>query len=171
MPLPNSTIAIANAFIKLAVADKIPLNSLALAKLVHLANGFHLGAYGVPMTDEPTIAAPYGPIHPRLFDATRKYRGRVISEPLRTWLVLEPAISSKQHAEIIEAVWAAHKHLTDVQLSSHCHAEGTPWADLYHARANEGRPIVGRYEENLCEWPSIDEYRLARHFAAKLAEA
>lgn len=53
-----------------------------LQKLVYLAQGFHLAAYGEPLFNEPIEAWDFGPIVPTLFDYYKKYGPNALPKPI-----------------------------------------------------------------------------------------
>ena len=118
---------IANRFLALAKEDGNTLTPMQLLKLVYIAHGWGLGLYGVPLTRDEVQAWQYGPVIPRLYNRTRKFRSNPVQGPiLAPQEELEP-----RDCDLIRQVYETYGDLSGPALSRITHAENTPWALTY----------------------------------------
>lgn len=148
-------LAIANSLISLG-ERRTPMG---LVKLVYLAQGWGL-ARGVDFCAELPEVWRYGPVHRSLYDALNVYGHSVIAAPVTPPGRPTPAVDARdQHIlDLLKEVSAAYATLSELDLSSICHAPGTPWKQV--AEENGFRVRVGT---------TIPAWMLANHYAARLA--
>lgn len=78
----NSSIEIANEFVKLSLKNNKSLSPLKLLKLVYLSHGWMLSLKNKPMFTCDIEMWKYGPIIPALYKTIEKYRDCHIDKPL-----------------------------------------------------------------------------------------
>jgi uncharacterized phage-associated protein len=141
---PYDTKVIANFFLGLADAEKIPLTPMKLRKLVYYAHGWHLGLTGKPLLNEEVQAWSFGPVLMSLYKEFADFHSEPINRKATEWecsaganildfITREPSIDdyeadSKVFAkELLERVWHVYSGYSATQLSNITHAPGTPW--------------------------------------------
>lgn len=122
---------IANQFLSLARARGLTLTPMQLLKLVYIAHGWSLGLYGRALIADEVQAWQYGPVIPRLYNATKDWRGQPVDEIL-------PARAddnlSASDTNLIQQVFDLYGSKSGPALSRLTHASGTPWATTYDTR-------------------------------------
>lgn len=117
---------VANAIIRLSLAENRPLTNMQIQKLVFLAHGFFLAFQKRPLFHENIKAWKYGPVIPELYDSLRKYgAGMVESEILSP--MSEGIPDNSPAMQIIKRVYEVFKGWTGAQLSALTHEKGSPW--------------------------------------------
>lgn len=133
--------AVANYFLDLATKEGRPLDPMGIQKLVYFAHGWNLAIFGSPLIQQRVEAWDYGPVIVDLYQAFREFGRNPITHPAKKFdfdpisgSVLEttPAIGAsddtKATRELLDRVWASHKHLTSIELSNLTHLPGSPWS-------------------------------------------
>ena len=136
-------IAIANAFIELAMQDVFAMTHLRLQKVVYMAHAWHLFKHGAPLIDEQPRAWPLGPVIESIYAVVRqKGHGQLVAgEPLVSFFdagvvpMLPPkhvdanVRESAQEAIItVTEIWRTTMDWSDEQLSSHLSQPSSAWA-------------------------------------------
>ena len=161
--MPGPSPAIANEFIKLAIASGRALTPMQLQKLVYIANGWNLAIAGSRLTSDAPRAWDYGPVYPDLYKALRRYGSSPVPEEIKLGDygvgqlfggagVEQPARASlsEQESAIINRVFTDYGGFHAFQLSALTHEAQTPWSRVY----DSGQ---GRFDE-------IDEHLIRDHF-------
>jgi uncharacterized phage-associated protein len=115
----SKALEVANFFIL-----KAPLTHLKVQKLVYLSHGWYLGLTGKPLLEELVARWEYGPCVETLWN----YYG-CASYPLPLAYEGEAyyVLADDCQRKLCEKIWAEYGVLTDLELSSICHMEGSPW--------------------------------------------
>ncbi|MDK1377080.1 MULTISPECIES: type II toxin-antitoxin system antitoxin SocA domain-containing protein [unclassified Sinorhizobium] len=127
---------VANRFLQLADQAGDSLTPMQLLKLVYIAHGWMLGLYGRPLIRDEVQAWQYGPVIPRLYNATRQFRSHPVIGPL-------PARDDeldRHESSIVDQVYHIYGSMTGPALSRLTHAKNTPW-DLTYVPGEFGLEI------------------------------
>lgn len=149
-----SSVAVANEFIGLGKQDNKHFTPMQLLKLTYIAHGWHLGFFGLPLTDDDIEAWKYGPVIPNLYKAIKHHRGNPIFAQIPL-LDGEYAVLSQSNRDIIRFTYQRYGHLDGIALSSLTHQVGTPWYQFFNS-ITWGR--------------KIPDSIIANHYAQKLIE-
>jgi uncharacterized phage-associated protein len=123
----HSSIKIANFFLEKAQADKKGLTPLQLMKLVYLAHGWMLGAYGRHLINEPIEAWQYGPVITELYQKIKKFRSSPVSYPIeKTDLSFD-----NEEKKLLEQIYKTYANSSGVQLSAITHMPDSPWDKVW----------------------------------------
>jgi len=124
----HDSAVIANRFLTLAEEQSDTLTPMQLLKLVYIAHGWMLGLYGTPLIRDEVQAWEYGPVIPKLYSRTRKFKSSPVQGALdqRSRAALTP-----REQDLIEQIYDKYGHLSGPALSRITHAPGTPWASVY----------------------------------------
>ncbi|WP_431022029.1 hypothetical protein ABMA09_18565 [Erwinia rhapontici] len=135
-----SAIAVANAFIELAVKDGKNLTPMKLQKLVFIANGWMLGVEGKALVDNHFEVWRHGPVEPNLYHALKKYGGSAVKTKITSWDVTEdgdfrtttPVIPEKDSVAkgLMKVVWQAYGDMDAFTLSEITHLPDSPWSTI-----------------------------------------
>ena len=150
--MTHMAMAIANEFLKRALADGVSLTNMHVQKLVYIAHGWNLAVNNEPLIDEPFLAWDYGPVARSLFDAMRPYGAGRIPRLLRKGDDT-PNIQSDdgdtvfanltgREADAIDQIWREFKNFKAFQLSELTHKPGSPWSSAYRKGQNVLGPVV-----------------------------
>jgi len=124
------TLSVSNYLIGKAHSKGERITPLKLLKLVYIAHGWCLGLTGKPLLGEEALAWRYGPVIPSVYQDFRTW-GRDPIEQQKALLVgngyVIPTVTDDWAQRLLDKVWQEYKVLTDLQLSSLAHQEGTPW--------------------------------------------
>lgn len=127
---------VANAFIELARREGRHLTQMQVHKLVFIAHGYALALLGRPLTYNTVHAWRNGPVIRRLWE---RWGGRGV-QPIESPLPVaasEPDLhADPDAAEVIRSVWSAYGSMDGLELSRLTHRAGSPWAQVYAARAD-----------------------------------
>ena len=126
-----SSIAVANEFIRLGMADNKYFTPMQLLKLSYIAHGWHLGFFDTPLTDDDIEAWKYGPVIPNLYQALKKYGNQAVTTCIPV-MVDEVAKLSDEQIKIIKFTYQRYSHFTAGQLSALTHQVGTPWSQFFN---------------------------------------
>lgn len=136
----ETTLAVANYFIKKSMADGIPLTPMKLLKLVYIAHGWHLGIKGEPLINESVQAWKYGPVIKSIYDEFKKFGNSPISETAYELSdkgqVIIPMVSPDKEP-FLDKIWDVYKNFDGLQLSSLTHKTGTPWDQIWNQDSNK----------------------------------
>ncbi|MEM1036277.1 MAG: type II toxin-antitoxin system antitoxin SocA domain-containing protein [Pseudomonadota bacterium] len=119
---------IANRFLTLAHERNDSLTPMQLLKLVYIAHGWGLGLYGVPLIRDEVQAWQYGPVIPRLYNKTRKFKSLSVTGHLPSE---EPEGLTARETDLINQVYQHYGSMSGPALSRITHAIGTPWELTY----------------------------------------
>lgn len=120
--MPESSLSIAEFFIRKAGEEGVPLRPMKLLKLVYLAHGWHLGLTGQPLISDTVEAWQYGPVIPVLYHQVKLFR----NQPIAAAAVNFPKCPETLRV-FLDSVWSAYKGYTDGQLSTLTHEARSPW--------------------------------------------
>ncbi len=125
--------AVANQFLKMAEQAGGLLTNMQVQKLVYIANGFHLGFTGKPLTYDKINAWQFGPVIPCLYEALRKFG----NGPVTGKLEAEDVIPDNSFAfKVIDQVWQAYGKMSGSRLSALTHLPGSPWHKTWERDEN-----------------------------------
>lgn len=127
--------AVANAFIKVAKEEKLPLSNLVLQKLVFLAHGWYLGITKKPLTYDAAEAWRYGPVFPNLYKALVKYG----ADNVEDYIPAKDEIDKSEIYNFIKAVFNKYGQYTPGQLIEITHMKKSPWSQVW--REGEGKNL------------------------------
>lgn len=121
------TFAVANRLLSLASERGETLTPMQLLKLVYIAHGWSLGLYRRPLISDEIQAWKYGPVIPRLYNATRSFRG----QPVKMQFSVRGQELSGEESSLVDQVFGIYGNMTGPELSRLTHAPGTPWHVTY----------------------------------------
>lgn len=155
----HNSLAIANCFVKKAVAAGRPLSILHLVKMVYLAHGWCLGYTGKPLISSSVQAWRHGPVSPEVY---REFRPQGIHSISTTasdddGREYEAALS-KEERDIVDEVYDAYSPLSASSLSRLTHARGTPWAQTDGHYAPIPNDVIRAYYKK-----RVEESRSEKH--------
>ena len=127
----KSSLVVANRFLELAEQNGDALTPMQLLKLVYIAHGWMLGLYGRPLICDEVQAWQYGPVIPKLYNKTKAFGSRPITEQLGPIDDGEGGLDSSE-ADVVAQVYELYGKFSGAGLSRITHAEGTPWTKTYH---------------------------------------
>src|ERR1700730_5601623 len=142
----HSPLAIANEFIKRALAAGKKLTPMQLQKLLYLAHGWNLAVTGNPLIDDKFEAWEWGPVNRRLYEALRAFGAQPVDRLLH-WGEDSPFSSGEpagvaiqemtdEEGAVIDRSWRAYGDYPAFALSALTHEQGTPWAKTYRKGRN-----------------------------------
>lgn len=107
---------------------------MQLIKLVYIAHGLMLGAYGRPLIDEPIEAWQYGPVVPSVYHETKAFRSSSVTG------IAAPADCAfdPQETKAMDTALRLFGNKDGVALSSLTHRQGTPWSLTWNERGKNG---------------------------------
>lgn len=137
-------IDVARYLIRLGASEEEPdfLTPMRLHKLLYYVQGWHLGAFGRVLFDEPLEAWRHGPVVRSVYNAFKDYDDEGIPPAAEE----EPSPLSIRDQAFIESVWQEYKQYSTSGLRSMTHEE-PPWC-----RARGGLP-----DEAHCTTPIATE--------------
>lgn len=138
----ENSLAIANYFIKKALAEGVDLTPMKLLKLVYIAHGWHLGIEGEPLIGEAVEAWQYGPVIPTVYNAFKKYGNEGIKEPayiFEGFRIVTPMIENETTKVFLDKIWDVYKKYNGLQLSSLTHQIDTPWDRVWNKEDGKKR--------------------------------
>ncbi|MGK0176166.1 MAG: putative phage-associated protein [Lentimonas sp.] len=125
--------AVANKFLEMAEQLGGLLTNMQLQKLVYIANGFHLGFTGKPLTFDKIHAWQFGPVIPCLYKTLQKFG----NGPVTGRLNAEDTIPGDSFAfKVIDQVWQAYGRMSGSKLSALTHLPGSPWHKTWERDEN-----------------------------------
>lgn len=132
MPVPYSSVAIANSFLK-AYGEGAGIEHMKLQKLVYCAYGWwlaHAKLEGQRLTSDGPEIWKHGPVFPDLYHAFKVFGRKPITQMQSTNPFAEPENVDQDDHEIkslITWIWGRYGHLSSFDLSDMTHKQGTPW--------------------------------------------
>lgn len=107
---------------------------MQLIKLVYIAHGLMLGAYGRPLIEEPVEAWQYGPVVPSVYHETKAFRSSSV-----TGISASPSwVFDQQEVKAMDTALRLFGNRDGVALSSLTHRSGTPWSVTWSIRGKNG---------------------------------
>lgn len=104
--------------------DTDPLN---LMKLVYISHGWSLALKDTPLFPEEVQAWRYGPVIPRLYQATKMFgRDPILEEGLG-----KVTSDGNKFDALLRSVVSQYGHLGGLALSNLTHRSGSPWFQVY----------------------------------------
>ena len=140
----ESSIAVANYFIKRAREEGAFLNAVKLLKLVYISHGWYLSLYDVPLLHEVIFAFKYGPVVALLHKEIYFHGDENISNELsevNSELNLTQRMVSDSKFEFLNKIWDTYKKYTSMELSTLVRAKGSPWLNTYDVN-NHNNQII-----------------------------
>ena len=146
----QSSLAIANEFLRRAEREGRFLTHMHLQKLVYLAHGWGLAVTGKPLIEDRFEAWDYGPVIRKLYDALRYYGSGVVTRTIRHGddIAFGSSPGAEHVAEllpnekaIIDKVWDQYKGFEAFQLSALTHADNSPWSQTFASGSGKSRAI------------------------------
>lgn len=119
----HSSIKVANFFLEKAQKEKKDLTPLQLMKLVYLAHGWMLGAYGRHLIREPIEAWQYGPVIPELYQKIKKFRSSPVFFPIEE----TDSHFDKEEINLLDQIYKEYADWSGIQLSALTHIQDSPW--------------------------------------------
>jgi len=132
MPVPYSSIAIANHFIE-QFGKTDGIEHMKLQKLVYCSYGWWLAVKGIDEVrltkDHPEIWK-HGPVFSNLYNVFKVFGRQCIKEMQSSNPFVDPENIDHDDSEVkslIKWVWGRYGHLSSFALSDMTHKLGTPW--------------------------------------------
>lgn len=140
--------AVANEFLQLAKAVRMPISPMKLQKLVYFAHGWLIGLKDRDLIDEPVEAWKFGPVIRSLYREFADCGNRPISQLSSDVVIRERGVvdcvtpslddqptEAKMARSLTQRIWDVYGQFTAIQLSNLTHQEGTPWHRVYTENA------------------------------------
>ncbi|MHB1425103.1 MAG: Panacea domain-containing protein [Gemmataceae bacterium] len=121
-----SAIDVAQHLIRLGASEEEPdyLTNMRVQKLLYYVQGWHFGAFGRPLFDEPLEAWKHGPVVRSVYQAYKDHG----DEGIRPGSEQELSSLSIHDRAFVESVWAEYKKYSASGLRSMTHEE-SPWSN------------------------------------------
>lgn len=132
MPVPYSSIAIANNFVQQFGATN-GIEHMKLQKLVYCSYGWWLAAYGLEaerLTSDAPEVWKHGPVFEDLYHAFKVFGRKPITEMKSLSPFSEPENvdgDDNNVRNLVSWIWKRYGHLSGFALSDLTHRRGTPW--------------------------------------------
>lgn len=130
----SKSLAVAKYILNKRKAEGDTVTPMQLIKLVYIAHGLMLGAYGRPLINEAVEAWQYGPVVPSVYHETKAFR----SSPVTDVDALSNYSFDPQEIKAMDTASRLFGAKNGVALSSLTHREGTPWSLTWNARGKNG---------------------------------
>lgn len=127
---PFDARAIANAILDVSHKRGTDVTLMQLIKLVYLAHGWWLAFSREPLTSSDPQAWQYGPVHPQVYKAFKKFGSSPITERAidgSTRLEYREALPEEVR-DLLEGVVDSYGDMHAFKLSDIMHQPGTPWS-------------------------------------------
>lgn len=128
-------LAIANAVLDEARAQRKTLTIMQLLKLVYIAHGWSLALLNSPLVNEEPEAWQHGPVFPSIYREFRRYGSQPITAnavgPFAAFGSVPDANLSEGQRAIIQSVVQNYGDIHAFALSRITHEPGTPWSQIY----------------------------------------
>lgn len=142
----ENAIAVANFFVKKAMATGEVVTPMKVVKLVYIAHGWYLGLAGEPLINEQVEAWKYGPVVPSVYHSFRVYGSdnitKLSSVREASGEFTYRAVDNTALNPFLEKVWDVYKALDGLQLSALTHQEDTPW--FWAWNKDGGKNVMGK---------------------------
>ncbi len=144
--------AVANAFLRRAMAEGATLTNMTLQKLPYIAQGWALALLDRALVADTPVSYPYGPVYPTLYAALREYGAGAVRRLIRQGDGMPGAFFSRDRrpvidavfdadeARLIDAVWESYKGFSVPQLTALLRRQAGPMA-VARVPAGARRPI------------------------------
>ena len=113
----------ADLLLRISNERNIELTGLKLVKLSYISYGFHMAIEEERLFNNRIEAWKFGPNIPDLYKVVKKFRNEAMEAPL----LFENEERSSSLRALISGVLDSHGKLSEIELSSLTHLEGTPW--------------------------------------------
>lgn len=124
----NSSLQVANYFIRLSTRTGKELTPMKLIKLVYISHGWSLGLLDKELIDEAVQAWKYGPVIESVYNNFKNYGTRQITEMLRSDDDTNPyALADEASWPLLDKIWEVYGEYSGLELSAMTHEPGTPW--------------------------------------------
>lgn len=130
----SKSLAVAKYILRKRTAEGDAVTPMQLIKLVYIAHGLMLGAYGRPLIDEAVEAWQYGPVVPSVYHETKAFR----SSPVTGIGAPSNYSFDPQEVKAMDTASRLFGSKNGVALSSLTHKQGTPWTLTWNARGKNG---------------------------------
>jgi len=169
--MPESPLAIANYFIKLAHDTGGVVDAMKLQKLVYFAHGWHLAITGKPLLNERVEAWKYGPVVPSLYQDFKRQGRDAIDFPGFRFVdgrrAAPPMVSADQTRKLLDRVWEVYGHYDSVKLANMSHAQNGPWHRVWEDETMKGEIhgvdisdiVIQRYFQELVRQRSVSQQK------------
>lgn len=166
----DNAISVANYFLTLSQEEGREIKPLALIKLVYIAYGYALAMVGRSIIDDRfdvVQAWKLGPVIPSVYHTFKHNKNNPIHDKAIAYCdngtatpdIHVPILDDTEVADIVRLVWNKYKNMTDSQLVTMLHQNGTPWKRCYV----EGQNAVIPEEETRAYYRTVVEKPLCRH--------
>jgi uncharacterized phage-associated protein len=135
--------AVANKLLEISEKQGIKLTLMQLIKLVYLSHGWWLTfSEGDPLTSSSPQAWQYGPVHPEVYRAFKKYgRAPILGRAINADTGFEyQSHFSNDEVALMEQVVSSYGRYHAFTLSDIMHKPGTPWS-LVNSESGDYAPI------------------------------
>lgn len=130
----SKSLAVAKYLLEKQQSAGDSVTPMQLIKLVYVAHGLMLGAYGRPLIEEPIEAWQYGPVVPSVYHDTKGFRSSSVTKVSCT----EDPHFDPQEVKAMDTASRLFGQKDGVALSSLTHRPGTPWSLTWNARGKNG---------------------------------
>lgn len=130
----SKSLSVAKYILNKRRAEGDTVTPMQLIKLVYVAHGLMLGAYGRPLINEAVEAWQYGPVVPSVYHETKAFR----SSPVTSVDAPFNCAFDPQEIKAMDTASRLFGAKNGVALSSLTHREGTPWSLTWNARGKNG---------------------------------
>jgi uncharacterized phage-associated protein len=135
--------AIANYYLRKALASGKTLSPMKLIKLVYLAHGWYLALKDEPLVDENAVALPYGPAFQSIYYQFKKYGNEGITECALIDNVAEESLEEDEITlAILDRVWDVYACYSAIQLANLTHEKDSPWYKVRQDRYDTYNPPI-----------------------------
>jgi len=129
----SKSLAVAKYMLDKQRAAGDSVTPMQLIKLVYIAHGLMLGAYGRPLISESVQAWQYGPVVPSVYHETKGFRSSSVTS------VNASACSfDSQEIKAMDTALRLFGNKDGVALSSLTHKPDTPWSSTWNLRGKNG---------------------------------
>ena len=143
--MSESSIAVANYFIRRALDENKPVTAMQVLKLVYIAHGWYLALMeGRPLIKDDVEAWQYGPVIPVLYHEIKAFKGNPCDSLLSLYdgkrdVYEHPTVKNKIALLLLDAVWKKYGYRSGLNLSSLTHKAGTPWDQVWNKEGGSTR--------------------------------
>lgn len=130
----SKSLAVAKYMLDKQRAAGDSVTPMQLIKLVYIAHGLMLGAYGRPLITESIEAWQYGPVVPSVYHETKGFRSSSVT---RVGAASDYEFDS-QEVKAMDTALRLFGSRDGVALSSLTHKTDTPWSLTWSSRGKNG---------------------------------